>query len=132
MVYLLVVGMGFYSFLTTQFFTNDPPVRERVAHADKELKTNQTFQVKSFHTLPDKEITLLDAYELGFKKAKEYDKNPVRIVRDKKNIFISVSGERNGKRVDVYYQEKTGEHLGRFFLCNGNFLLPFIYKYTII
>ncbi|WP_100402568.1 hypothetical protein [Bacillus sp. FJAT-42315] len=207
-VYLFVVSMGFYSFLTTQFFTNDPPVHERVAHADKELRKDQTFQVESFHRLPDKEITLLNAYELGFEKAKEYDENPellflnsvddrrvdgtngkrrdwrgvyalpnrdrhlvvviekgklknytiaassdeyriknsdiqidsnqivkqaitqfelqpgpkddpfstgyhFRIVRDAKNIFISVSGERNGKRVDVYYQAKTGEYLGR-------------------
>ncbi|WP_338749356.1 hypothetical protein [Bacillus sp. FJAT-52991] len=198
-VYLIVIGMGVYSFLT---------IDDRMVHADKELKKDQTFHVKSFDTLPDKKITLLEAYKLGLQQAKEYDINPellflnsvedgradgedgkrrrwvgvyslpsrdrhmviviekghlknytitsssdeytikdseiktdssqivkkaiekfnlqpgpkndpfssgyhFRIVRDAKNIFVSVSGERNDKIVDIYYQAKTGKYLGR-------------------
>ncbi|MBS4189819.1 hypothetical protein KHA94_06310 [Bacillus sp. FJAT-49705] len=40
---------------------------------EKEIK-NQVYYVKSFNSLPDREITFLEAYQFGFKKAKELDK----------------------------------------------------------
>lgn len=173
----------------------------------KEIKNN-VYYIKSFNSLPNKEITFLEAYQLGFNKAKEFDKNAelmflnsvddglvsgengkkanwqgvfalpyikrqivfviekgklkeyeitdssdeltiideeiktdssqiiksaikqfnllpspkdhpfshgyhFRIIRDEKNVFFAVDGQVSGKGVEIYFNPKTGEYMGR-------------------
>lgn len=59
---------------------------------------NGLYEVESFNSLPEREITFLEAYNLGLKKGQEFDKETILIffnsVDDKK-----VSGQ-NGKKGD--------------------------------
>lgn len=71
--------------------TKDP-----VIYAKQEIRNNQSFNVKSFRTLPDTKLTLIEAYKTGLNEAKKYDKEPqllyLNSVDDKR-----ADGE-NGKR----------------------------------
>ncbi|GED64184.1 hypothetical protein MKX57_09955 [Lysinibacillus sp. FSL M8-0216] len=164
-----------------------------------------SYKVDSFESLPNKEITLLEAYDIGMDIAKEYDKNselifmnsvndgkingsdgkkgnwqgyitlpnkrlsiifviekgklksydvidsdeqlPIkdedikvdsnevvkkaisefklepgndnflngyhfRLIRDEKNVFLGVGGQKTGKRAEIYFNPKNGEYLG--------------------
>ncbi|MED3689819.1 hypothetical protein P4534_13505 [Peribacillus butanolivorans] len=188
--------------------TNKHPTKNAVStYVEKELENNKTYNVNSFKSLPDKEITLLEAYKLGLKQAKEYEENPellflnsvddkktsghdgkqrnwqgvytlptknhhmvvvieggrlknytiissstelsikeseiktdsdliakkaikqfklkpdpkedpfshgyhFRLLRDDKNIFLSISGQSNNKNMEIYYNALDGQYLG--------------------
>lgn len=68
---------------------------DKPSSIEKQIE-NKSYKVESFNSLPNKEITFLEAYKLGLEQAKEYDENVELIflnsVDDKK-----VSGQ-NGKK----------------------------------
>lgn len=107
--------------------SNDLTTKDNVIYADQELRNNQVFNVKSFKVLPDKEITLIEAYKIGFNEVKKYDKEPQLL------FLNSVDDERadgeNGKRRNWQ---------GVFALPNRNHDMVFVIekgklkKYTII
>ncbi|MFC4617888.1 hypothetical protein ACFO4N_03990 [Camelliibacillus cellulosilyticus] len=79
---------------------------------NKEVKNDQEINVKSFTDMPDKEITLLEAFNLCLKIARKYDKKPKLIylgsVDDKK---LSGGDGKKGNWQGVLALPKVNHHM---------------------
>ncbi|MGG4268269.1 hypothetical protein [Peribacillus simplex] len=96
MVLIFIVLSSTWVLITIIPKPKDPTTNTLSSHIEKELEINKTYNINSFKSLPEKEITILEAYKLGLHQAKEFEKNPellfLNSVDDKK-----ISGG-NGKR----------------------------------
>lgn len=87
-------------------------------------------KLKSCHIIDgSKELTIndfeikIDSKQIVSQAAKEFGLEPrednfssgyhFRILRNEKNIFIAVDGQKNGKAAEIYYNLRTGRYMGR-------------------
>lgn len=95
---LFVVFLGISIFTIKTFLTTNAQKTEDLMNYAEENIENGEYEVKSFYSLPDKEITFLEAYNLGLKQGQKYDKKTVLVFFNSVDDG-NISGG-NGKKSD--------------------------------